>query len=185
MYFEDPTEHILPTHYPRKFHPALGDPELIRRTMEAFELSSAVAVYKKMKHYMNPEHPRLWPWVLHTYKATSPQTFVRHPYYRAVDPQGNQLPCLDRLVMDFRSNNLIAVAAANGEVSMQDRHIRYDDHTLLLGAAAEHGYDVYHWKPSTQSLFTVFPNLNRKIDPARPETRLKFELLNDARFRQA
>src|SRR5688500_4114140 len=87
--------------------------------------------------------------------------------------------------MDIRTNNLIALAAANGELSMQDRNIRYDDHFRLLGAAAEHGYDVYHWKPSTQSLFTVFPNLNRRIDDARPETRLKHALLNDARFRQA
>jgi ABC-type dipeptide/oligopeptide/nickel transport system permease component/ABC-type transport system substrate-binding protein len=185
MNHEDHSEYIVPRHYLEKFHPELGDQELIRRTMRAFELSSAIAVYKRMKHYMNPEHPRLWPWVVQTYKPTTPQTFVRNPYYWAVDTQGNQLPYLDRLVMDIRTNNLIAVAAANGELSMQDRHIRYDDHSLLLGAAVEHGYEVYHWKPSTQSLFTVFPNLNRRIDEARPETRLKHALLNDARFRQA
>ncbi len=185
MNFEDHTEHIVPAHYLRKFHPTLGDPELIRRTMEAFELTSPVAVYRKMKHYMNPEHPRLWPWVLQTYKPTAPQTFVRNPYYWAVDTEGNQLPYLDRLVMDLRANNLIGVAAANGELSMQDRHIRYDDHIMLLGGAAAHQYEVYHWKPSTQSLFTLFPNLNRRVDPARPETRWKHELLNEARFRQA
>ncbi len=185
MNFEDHTEHILPAHDLRKFHPALGDPALIRRTMEAFELGSAVAVYKRMKNYMNPEHPRLWPWVLRTYKATTPQTFVRNPYYGVVDTQGNQLPYLDRLVVDIKTNSLIAVAAANGEGSMQDRHIRYDDHTLLLGGAAAHDYEVYHWKPGTQSLFTVFPNLNRRVDPARPDTRWKHQLLNAARFRQA
>lgn len=185
MNHEDHSEHIVPRHYLQKFHPVLGDQELIRRTMKAFELSSPIAVYKRMKHYMNPEHPRLWPWVMQTYKPTTPQTFVRNPYYWAVDTSGNQLPYLDRLVMDIRNNQLIAVAAANGELSMQDRHIRYDDHTLLLGAAADHAYEVYHWKPSTQSLFTIFPNLNRRIDPARPETRWKHALLNDARFRQA
>lgn len=185
MNHEDHTEHIVPAHYLRKFHPVLGDPEVIRRTMEAFELSSATAVYKKMKHYMNPEHPRLWPWVMRTYKPTSPQTFVRNPYYFAVDPEGNQLPYLDRLVMDLRPNNLIAVAAASGELSMQDRHIRYDDHILLLGGATQNRYEVHHWKPSTQSLFTVFPNLNRRVDPERPETRWKHQFLNDRRFRQA
>lgn len=185
MNYEDHTEHIVPRHYLQKFHPALGDQELIRRTMDAFELSSPVAVYKRMKHYLNPEHPRLWPWVLHTYKPTTPQTFVRNPYYFAVDTQGNQLPYLDRLVMDIRTNNLIAVAAANGDLSMQDRHIRYEDHSLLLGSAAEHGYEVYHWKPSTQSLFTLFPNLNRRIDVDRPATRWKHAFLNEARFRQA
>ena len=70
---------------------------VIRRTMRAFELSSAIAVYKRMKHYMNPEHPRLWPWVMQTYKPTTPQTFVRNPYYFVVDTQGNQLPYLDKI----------------------------------------------------------------------------------------
>lgn len=185
MNHEDHTEYLVPRHYLQKFHPVLGDPQVIARAMEAFELTSATAVYKKMKHYLNPEHPRLWPWVLRTYTPTSPQTFVRNPYYWAVDPEGNQLPYLDRLVMDLRPNNLIAVAAANGELSMQDRHIRYDDHILLLAGAAAHGYEVYHWKPSTQSLFTVFPNLNRRVDAARPETTWKHALLNDRRFRQA
>ena len=185
MNYEDYTDHIVPAHYLRRYHPALGDPELIRRTMEALKLSSPVAVYKKMKHYLNPEHPRLWPWVMHTYQPTTPQTFVRNPYYFAVDPRGNQLPYLDRLVMDVKTNNLIAVSAASGEPSMQDRHIRYEDHILLVGGAARHGYEVYHWKSSTQSLFTIFPNLNRRIDPARPDTKWKHELLNEPRFRQA
>lgn len=185
MNYEDFTEHIVPAHYLRKFHPALGDQELIKRTMAALKLSSPVALYKHVKHYMNPEHPRLWPWVPHTFRATPPQIFVRNPYYWVVDGQGNQLPYLDRLVMDVRSNDLIAVAAANGEPSMQERHIRYDDYTLLMDNAARNGYAVYHWKPSTQSSFAVFPNLNRRVDPARPETRWKNQLLNDARFRQA
>ncbi|MEO5960873.1 MAG: ABC transporter substrate-binding protein, partial [Opitutaceae bacterium] len=183
--YEDFQEHILPAHYLRQFHPRLGDQALIRRTMEALKLSSPVALYRKKKDFMNPEHPRLWPWVLHTYKPTPPHTFVRNPYYWAVDPNGNQLPYLDRLVMDIKTNNLIAVSAANGEPSMQDRHIHYEDHTLLLGSAAANGYEVYHWKPSTQSLFTIYPNLNRLIDPARPDTRWRHDLLNERRFRQA
>jgi ABC-type dipeptide/oligopeptide/nickel transport system permease component/ABC-type transport system substrate-binding protein len=185
MNYDDYTEHIVPAHFLRKYHPALGDPELIRRTMEAYQLSSPVAVYKKVKHYLNPEHPRLWPWVLHTYQPTAPQTFVRNPYYFAVDPRGNQLPYLDRLVLDIKSNSLIAVSAANGELAMQERHLRYEDHSLLVGSATRHGYEVYHWKPSTQSVFTIYPNLNRRVDPARPETKWKHDLLNDARFRQA
>jgi ABC-type dipeptide/oligopeptide/nickel transport system permease component/ABC-type transport system substrate-binding protein len=185
MNYEDYTDYIVPAHYLRQYHPQFGDQALIRRTMESLRLSSPVAVYKKMKHYLNPEHPRLWPWVLHTYEPTTPLTLVRNPYYYAVDPSGNQLPYLDRLVLDLKTNNLIAVAAASGETSMQDRHIRYEDQSLLVGGAARHGYAVYHWKPATQSLYTVFPNLNRRIDPARPATRWKHELLNDVRFRRA
>ncbi len=185
MNYEDHTEHILPAHYLRRYHPELGDPEVQRETMAALALSSPVAAYKRIKHFLNPQHPRLWPWLVRGNEGTTPLTLVRNPYYFAVDSAGNQLPYLDRVVLEARSNNLIAVAAANGEVSMQDRHIRYDDHILLLGGAVQHGYDVHHWKPSTQSLFTLFPNTNRRIDPARPETEWKHRLLNDVRFRRA
>ncbi|HVU34939.1 MAG TPA: ABC transporter substrate-binding protein [Opitutaceae bacterium] len=185
MNYEDFTEYIVPAHYLRKYHPALGDQALIRATMARLHLSSPIALYKHMKNYMNPEQPRLWPWIPHTYRANSPQIFVRNPYYWAVDTHGNQLPYLDRIVMHVRTNDLIAVAAANGEASMQDRHVRYEDYTLLMDNAVRNGYSVYHWKPSTQSLFTIFPNLNRRIDPERPDTRWKHDLLNSKRFRQA
>ena len=185
MNWEDFSDHIVPAHYLRAYHPELGDQALIARTMAALGLSSPVAVYKRMKHYLNPEMPRLWPWIYHSYAPTTPQIFVRNPYYFAVDAQGNQLPYLDRLVMDIKTNSLIALSAANGEPSMQERNISYEDHTLLVGSAARNGYSVYHWKPSSRSLFTVFPNLNRVVDPARPETQLKHDLLNEPRFRQA
>lgn len=185
MNFEDYTDYIVPAHYLRRYHPKLGDQDLIRRTLAALKLSSPVALYKRMKMWTNPEHPRLWPWIYHTYSPTAPQTFVRNPYYGVVDTKGNQLPYLDRLVMDIKTNNLIAVSASNGEPSMQDRQIRYEDHILLLGSAARNGYEVYHWKSAAQSLFTVFPNLNRLVDPERPETKWKHDLLNERTFRQA
>jgi len=183
--YDDYTEYIVPAHYLRQYHPALGSQELIQKTMDALKLSSPVALYKRMKHYLNPEHPRLWPWVYHTYQPTTPQTFVRNPYYFVVDTRGNQLPYLDRLVMDIKSSDLIAISASSGEPSMQDRHIRYEDQILLLGSAVRNGYEVYHWKSASQSPFTIFPNLNRRVDPARPETQAKHDLINDRRFRQA
>jgi ABC-type dipeptide/oligopeptide/nickel transport system permease component/ABC-type transport system substrate-binding protein len=183
--FEDYSEYIVPAHYLRRYHPLIGDQALIRRSMAALKLSSPVALYRRMKDYLNPEHPRLWPWVYHTFAPTTPKTFVRNPYYFAVDSRGNQLPYLDRLVLAIKPKDLIAVAAANGEPSMQDRHLQYEDYSLLMGNAARNGYHVYHWKSATQSPFAIFPNLNRRIDPGQPETRWKHELLNDVRFREA
>ena len=183
--FEDFSDYLTPAHYLRQFHPALGDPPLIARTMRALNLSTPVAVYRRMKHYLNPEHPRLWPWIYRGDSSTPPFVFVRNPYYFAVDTQGNQLPYLDRLVMDLRATNLLGLAASTGQVSMQDRHIRYEDHVLLTGEARHNGYEVYDWFPATRSLFTIYPVINRAVDPARPETRWKHDLLNDRRFRQA
>lgn len=182
---KDYTDYVVPSHYLRRYHPRLGDPELIERTMRALRLASPVAVYQRMKEWNNPEIPRLWPWIYRTYTPTPPYVFVRNPFFPAVDTEGRQLPYLDRLVLTMRPSNLFGLTAATGQVSLQDRFIRYDDHVLLLNEAKRNGYDVYHWYPATRSVFTIFPVLNRRVEPGVPSTRWKHELLNDRRFRQA
>ncbi len=178
-------EYVLPAHYLRRFHPDVGDPELIATHLRALALASPRSLYQRIKSWNNPEHPRLWPWIYRTFAATGPQVFVRNPYYGAVDPEGNQLPYLDRIVMELRPNTLFGLAAAGGQVSMQDRFIRYEDHVLLMSEARRQGYRVFHWYPASRSLFTINPVINRRIDPDRPETAWKSRLLNDRRFRQA
>jgi ABC-type dipeptide/oligopeptide/nickel transport system permease component/ABC-type transport system substrate-binding protein len=178
-------DYCTPAHYLRRFHPEIGDKAAIAEAMRSLGLSSPLAVYRRLKHHLNPAHPRLWPWVYRTYSPNAPHVFVRNPYYFAVDAEGRQLPYLDRLVLDIRPSNLIGLAAATGQPNMQERHIRYEDHVLLMSEAARNGYSVYHWQPATRSTFTIFPNLNRRIDPAQPDTQRKHELLNDDRFRHA
>lgn len=181
----DYTEYFVPKHYLSRFHPEIGDQELIKRYMQAFQLSSSRALYQRLKQWHNPEHPRLWPWVYRNYTPNAPYVFVRNPYYCAVDTEGNQLPYLDRLVMDVRPGNLFGLTASSGQLSMQDRFMRYEDYVLLMSQAKRNGYSVYHWYQGTRSQYTIYPVINRRIDPDRPETAWKHQLLNDRRFRQA
>lgn len=181
----DYTEYFVPSHYMRQFHPEIGNQELIKRYMQAFQLSSARAVYQRMKQWYNPDHPRLWPWVYRNYTPNAPYVFVRNPYYASVDTRGNQLPYLDRVVIDIRPNALFGLTASSGLLSMQDRFMRYEDHVLLMSQAKRSGYSVRHWFQGTRSQFTIYPVINRRVDPARPETKWKYQLLNDRRFRQA
>lgn len=176
---------LTPAHYLRAFHPAIGDQALIRRTMAALKLDSPIAVYRRMKEWRNPDCPRLSPWIFRSYKPDAPYTFVRNPYFCAVDPQGRQLPYLDRIVIDVKAPPLIPVAAASGELTMQDRHIFNENHTLLLGGAQAGTYHVLHWYPASRSVFTIYPVLNRAVDPIRPDSAERAALLNDKRFRQA
>lgn len=179
------TDCFAPAHYLRQYHPKLGDPDLLARMMQAMKLASPSAVYQRLKQWNNPEIPRNWPWIYRTRTATAPYVFVRNPYYPAVDPEGRQLPYLDRLVITIRPSNLIGFMAATGQASMQDRLMRYEDHVLLMSEARRHAYEVYHWYPATRSAFTIFPVINRRVDPAAPATGAKHRLLNDRRFRQA
>lgn len=175
----------LPKHYLEVYHPDRGDPERRAEAREALGLASDFALYSRLQNYLNPSHPRLWPWVIREYQSSPPYTFVRNPYYFAVDEAGNQLPYLDRLVFDVRSPDLLSVTASSGEVTMQARHIQFSDYTLYQSESVRNRFSVYHWFQGTRSVFTLNPVINRRVDPARPETGWKHQLLNDRRFRQA
>jgi ABC-type dipeptide/oligopeptide/nickel transport system permease component/ABC-type transport system substrate-binding protein len=174
-----------PRHYFRKYHPDVGDQKLIKATMEARGLTTPRALYTILQDFRNPECPRMWPWVYRTYKSSAPEGFVRNPYFWAVDPQGNQLPYVDRMLFDVKSPRMIPLTAASGDATMQDRHISYDYYTLLMENRARNNFDVYHWFPAVRSMYTLWPNINRRVFPNDPITRQKALLLQDKRFRQA
>ncbi len=176
-----------PEHYLRPYHPdpAIGDAALVAETMRRYKLPSPGSVYGFVKAWANPEHPRIWPWVLRQHRANPPTVFVRNPYYPVVDEAGNQLPYIDRLQFDVQDVRMLGLSAASGGVSMQGRHLRFSDYTELMSRRAIAGTEVLHWYPSTRSAYLVNPNLNRRVDPDRPETAWKEKLLSDKRFRQA
>lgn len=174
-----------PEHYLKQFHPTVGDKNLIQTEMKKSKLPDAIAVYWNKKFWTNPEHPRLWPWVYRSFRINPPQSFVRNPYYWVVDTAGNQLPYIDRLQFEVKDSKNIPVDASEGLISMQARHIRYSDYTLLMSQRNKSGYEIYHWYPGDRSLYVICPNLNRRMEDDKPETKYKKELLGDKRFRQA
>jgi len=174
-----------PKHYMKPYHPELGDPELIETKMEELHLPTRRALYSRLQRADNPEHPRLWPWIMRRSQTGSPQFAVRNPYFCAVDEAGNQLPYIDRIMFEIKSPNLITQAAASGALTMQKEHLSFDDYTLLMEQRERGGYEVYHWQDGAYAALTLQPNQTRLVDPARPETRWKARLLADRRFRQA
>ena len=178
-------EFFSPRHYLEPYHPLLGDNALIEGMMRVNKITLKNALYITLKLSSNPEHPRIWPWIYRTYKPNPPQTFVRNPYYWAVDSKGNQLPYVDRFMVDVRTERLVPIAAANGSITMQAFNIYFFHYTLFMSQRDRGNYDVYHWYTSGSSDWTLYPNLDRYIDPNDPKTRNKWKLLNDKRFRQA
>jgi ABC-type dipeptide/oligopeptide/nickel transport system permease component/ABC-type transport system substrate-binding protein len=177
-----------PAHYLRQYHPELGDKDLINDYMQRRKLPNALAVYRDVKNIFNPLCPRLWPWLYRTFRSKAPQSFVRNPYYFMVDTEGNQLPYIDRVLFEVKTPDMLGISVSNGEVSMQARHVRYDMYTLLMDQrdrSERNGYEVYHWYPGDRSQYAISPNLNRRVEPDKPDTKWKAELLSDKRFRQA
>lgn len=174
-----------PRHYLRQYHPDLGEEKLIKATMAARGVTTARALYNALGDFRNPEYPRLWPWIYRTYKSSPPEGFVRNPYFWAVDPKGNQLPYVDRILFEVKSPTIIPLSAASGDITMQARHLNYDQYTLLMENQVRNNFKVLHWFPASRSAFTVWPNNNRRVLPNDSISRQKAALLRDKRFRQA
>lgn len=176
---------VTPRHYLEPFHPEIGDDNLIQQTMEEYGLPSRRSTYTYIRSTTYPAYPRLTPWIFKEVPKDPPFTAVRNPYYWVVDEEGNQLPYIDRLFFEQHRAELLPIIAASGGLGMQARFIRFDDYTILMANREDGGYSVKHWIPSTRSVWTLFPNINRRIDPADPSTAQKHALLNEKQFRQA
>jgi ABC-type dipeptide/oligopeptide/nickel transport system permease component/ABC-type transport system substrate-binding protein len=182
---QSPTGPFAPKHYLEQYHPEKGNRELIAAAMRVRGVDSPRSLYFSLGDFRNPEHPRMWPWVYRTHRDSPPESFVRNPYFWAVDPQGNQLPYVDRLVFDVKSPKLIPIAAAAGDVTMQTRGLTQQDYTLLMENRGKNGYEVYRWYPGLRSMWLMAPNLNRFVPPGDAATADKARLLADVRFREA
>ena len=172
-----------PAHYLRPYHPEIGDQDLIERTLRARRLDSARALYENLKEVTNPEHPRLWPWLYRDYSTTPPHTAVRNPYYWMVDPEGNQLPYIDQIMFVHVTRDMLPSSIASGRFSMASS--RVSEHALLMGERHRGGYRIYRWFRADRSDAMIHINLNRAVEPGRPETQWKRKLLNEPRFRRA
>lgn len=174
---------FAPEHYLRKYHPDLGDDALIEATMKARGITTRRSLYFAMKDGRNTEHPRMWPWVYRTHRASPPESFVRNPYYPAVDRDGHQLPYVDRVQFEVKNPKLIPIAAAGGALTMQTRHLNFGDYTLLMENRERSGYRVLHWFNAVRSAYTLWPNINRRVRDE--ESAMKARYLATKEFRQA
>ena len=176
-------ELFSPRHYLEPYHPKFGDQELIEDAMRVTGLLTPRALYSSLDGFRNPEYPRMWPWIYRTHRVNPPEGFVRNPYFWAVDPEGNQLPYVDRILFEVRSALLLPIAAATGFATMQDRGLRFDNYTMLMEGRESGDYEVYHWYPATRSDWQVSFNITRRAD--NPVTEAKAEILRERDFRRA
>ena len=173
-----------PAHYLNRYHTIIGDHEFSAEEMVRVGMPSPQMLYSYVKRWSNPNHPRLWPGVYRTYKPNPPYVFVRNPYYFAVDPEGNQLPYIDRCILQERQGDMAEVAAINGEVSLYTG-FAFSGYSLAMAQREQGGYEVYHWARLNGTDFLIFPNQNLKPLSNDPEVIRKRELIQNKTFRQA
>ena len=136
-----------PAHYLKQFHPKYTDKKVLKQKVEEAGLSNWGQLFQQRAALvLNPELPAIGPWK--TVQPITAQHFIleRNPYYWVVDPEGNQLPYIDRIVMHLATNmEVLNLRAIAGEIDMQHRHIHLAKVPVLKANGARGKYRVLFW----------------------------------------
>ncbi|MCD6290731.1 MAG: ABC transporter substrate-binding protein, partial [Anaerolineae bacterium] len=171
---------FYPAHYLKQFHAKYVSKEELDKMVQEAQLESWDQLYGNKSDYLrNVDLPVIRPWKIVQAPPKTIVIFERNPYYWKVDPDGNQLPYIDRQRYTLVENvELVNMKGVAGEVDMQMRHMAFSNYSLFKENADKGGYRVFLWQMGETGI-VLFPNLTLlKDDTLR-------ELMRDLRFRQA
>ena len=137
---------FTPGHHMSQFHMDLTDDE---GALEAAYIDAGFNSWTEYWEdrnwwYLNIDKPMATPWVAKNTLAEEIQIMERNPYYFAVDPEGNQLPYVDRVSHRlFESSEVFNMWIVNGEIDFQNRHVNIANFTLFKENEASGDYEVF------------------------------------------
>ncbi len=167
-----------PAHYMKQFHPKYTPLEKLVAMSEAAGFDLWKQLFEDMRDWRNPDIPRLWPWIVVAPPPARPAVLERNPYYWKVDPDGNQLPYIDRMTFEIFDPETINLKALNGEIGMQGRHLQFQNYPLFMEGRKKGDYRVVHWINGSAGSNILALNLNHR-DPEMKR------IIGDHRFRKA
>jgi len=170
-----------PAHYLKRFHARYFDADALGKEAKSRGYRNWAALHNKVDNAYkndNVDLPSLQPWTIATKGPSDRFEFRRNPYFHRVDPNGRQLPYIDRVVMNIVDNKIVAAKTGTGESDLQARYLRFDDYTFLRKNAKKGSFEVHLWRIGRGAHLALYPNLNAKDETWRA-------LLQDVRFRRA
>ncbi len=149
---------FAPKHYLEQFHPAYSD-----------EYDDYATFEEKAFDY-NVDRPVIWPWRPVVWEPGGTEMILeRNPYYWKVDPDGKQLPYIDKVQLALVEDNpAIVVEAAAGNLDMQSRGLGLDNLPVLKDNEDAGDYTVSLWANDNASVAALQPNQSYD-DPAYRE----------------
>jgi ABC-type transport system substrate-binding protein len=155
-----------PRHYCERFHRTYDEEVVAAAKAEGFP-SWPELFLAKTSAAANPELPTVCAWVYTTTLGKGNRMVAeRNPYYWKTDPDGRQLPYIDRVVFDIVQNEqVILLKASNGEFGMHARHINtLRNKPVLAGNRKRGGYRFVDLVPSVMNDLLVQLNLAHEDD---------------------
>lgn len=174
------TSFIMPFHYLKDYHPDYTSAEDLRLKAERYNIDEWRDLWGYNKPitswWLNPDLPVITAWTITVPPPADKIIMERNPYYFAVDPAGNQLPYIDKVVHTLiKESEDLSLMAVQGQLDMQDRHIQRDDYTFLKNSESLGDYKVKLWIESGPAIFLNF----------NTEDYFLSKLFNDSEFRHA
>jgi len=172
----------VPGHYMEQFHADFAEQEALDAMIQEAGLESWTDLFNdRNTNHLNPERPTIDIWVAENSLAGEFFTMARNPYCHMVDPEGNQLPYLDRVSYRlYGSPDVYLLWMLGGEIDMPGRSNTgaYADFTLYKENEPLGYYDIFPEMGITPSHPGIYFNQTSK----NPKLR---ELFQDRRFRIA
>ncbi|MGW6276059.1 ABC transporter substrate-binding protein [Kribbella sp. NPDC055071] len=139
---------MLPKHYLSQFHPDFTKAADLAQQAKAGGYNSWNDLFAaKNDIWLNPDRPVLGAWkVARPARAGGTAIAERNPYYWKVDPDGRQLPYVDKISFFFAQPETIVLRAANGDLDLGTIALTFRDMPVLLRTAEAKKYKVYRWK---------------------------------------
>ena len=171
----------MPAHYLKQFHASHADPDELAQKVEAAQARDWAQLHGRMDEMYdmtNPALPTLQPWQATTAPPATRFVFERNPHFHRVDPNGVQLPYLDRFILEVVDSKLIPIKTGAGETDLQFRGLFFKHYTFLKDSEERSGLETHLWPTARGAHLALYPNLNTN-DPVWRE------LFRDVRFRRA
>jgi peptide/nickel transport system substrate-binding protein len=122
-----------PKHYLSQFHPTYTDKATVEKMATDEGYDDWLGLHGNRRDWRNVDLPCNRSWVGERLPPDIPSTVVRNPYYFLVDPEGNQLPYIDRMRFEVVDDiNILNLKAVAGAVDMQMRHLSWENFPLFF-----------------------------------------------------
>jgi peptide/nickel transport system substrate-binding protein len=138
-----------PSHYLRQFslpHNPGNAAEIDKMVSdEGYETWVQLFRQKSIPH-RNKDLPIASPWKMISPITGQQMVMERNHYYWATDPEGNQLPYIDRIVLQLGENlEVINLRAIAGEIDFQHRHIIFAKVPVFQKNKEKGNYENFYW----------------------------------------
>jgi peptide/nickel transport system substrate-binding protein len=164
-----------PAHYLKRFHPNYRPKEELERLARKEGLLTWHRYFEDRRDWRNTHMPHLWAWVP-TSVSTTHVVLERNPYYWKVDPEGHQLPYIDRMEFDILQGETVNLRKLTGDIPFSALWL--GQFHLFAERKDEGKYEIREWVHGSGNVQLVAPNLNHRDPVLR-------RIIGDRRFRIA